>query len=322
MAEGLPYSTISRLAETAIQNENLSALLGLAICSQRAVADTLSSKDGVELFSNNIQKSSEAIPELFFLLKKSFSQGYLPIFRRLTRNFIIKAAMRISGRGLRGDLKRDAIFEPGMSEFSVEKTIDRFLEKYSEDNLLTYKDIVGIEKTERRKTGVLMLDTSGSMYGEKMVNACLTVAVLSHHMQKDEYAVIIFNNDANVIKKIDAKTEISELIEAILDMEPAGYTNIEAALKKGLLELGKKRMNPRKWGILVTDGEYNKGGDPRPFARSFPKLHVIQSPSQSAAIKKGERLCKDLARYGKGRYAKVHSHSEIPRVLMNLLKKV
>ena len=320
MAEGLPYSTISRLAETAIQNENLSALLGLAMCSQRAVADTLSSKDGVELFSNKIQKSSEAIPELFFLLKKSFSQGYLPIFRRLTRNFIIKSAMRISGRGLRGDLKRDTIYEPGMSEFSVEKTIDRFLEQNSEH--LKYSDIVGVEKTERKKTGVLMLDTSGSMYGEKLVNACLTVAVLSHHMRQDEYSVIIFNNDANVIKKINANTEISALIEAILDMEPAGYTNIEAALKEGLKELGKKRQNPRKWGIIVTDGEYNKGGDPRPFARSFPKLHVIQSPSQNVARKKGERICKDLARFGKGRYAKVHSHSEIPRVLMNLLKKV
>jgi hypothetical protein len=160
LAEGLPYSTITRLAESAIQHENLSALLGLAICSQRAVADTLSSKDGVELFANNITKSSEAIPELFFLLKKSFSQGYLPIFRRLTRNFIIKSAIRISGRGLRGDLKRDAVYEPGMSEFSVEKTIERFLEKCSEDNFLTYKDIVGIEKTERKKTGVLMLDTS------------------------------------------------------------------------------------------------------------------------------------------------------------------
>jgi Mg-chelatase subunit ChlD len=320
LAEGLPYSTISRLAETAIQNENLSALLGLAMCSQRAVADTLSSKDGVELFSNNIQKSSETIPELFFLLKKSFSQGYLPIFRRLTRNFIIKAAMRISGRGLRGDLKRNAVYEPGMSEFSIEKTIEQFLEQNSEH--LKYTDIVGIERNERKKTGVLMLDTSGSMYGEKLVNACLTVAVLAHHMRRDEFSVIIFNNDANVIKKIEANTEISELIEAILDMEPAGYTNIEAALKEGLKELGKKRQNPRKWGIIVTDGEYNKGGDPRPYARSFPKLHVIQSPSQNSARKKGERMCKDLARFGKGRYAKVHSHSEIPRVLMNLLKKV
>jgi Mg-chelatase subunit ChlD len=308
------------MAETAIQNENLSALLGLAICSQRAVADTLSSKEGVELFANNIQKSSEAIPELFFLLKKSFSQGYLPIFRRLTRNFIIKSAMRISGRGLRGDLKKDTIYEPGMSEFSVEKTIDRFLEQNSE--YLKYSDIVGIEKSERKKTGVLMLDTSGSMYGEIMLNACLTVAVLSHHMRKDEYAVIIFNNDANVIKQINENIVISDLIERILDMEPAGYTNIEAALKQGLAELGKKRQNPRKWGIIVTDGEYNKGGDPRLFARSFPKLHVIQSPSQNAARKKGALLCRDLARFGKGRYAKVHSHAEIPRVLMNLLKKV
>jgi Mg-chelatase subunit ChlD len=228
--------------------------------------------------------------------------------------------MRISGRGLRGDLKRDTVYEPGMSEFSVEKTIDRFLEQNSE--YLKYSDIVGIDKSERKKTGVLMLDTSGSMYGEKMVNACLTVAVLSHHMRKDEYAVIIFNNDANVIKQINENIVISDLIERILDMEPAGYTNIEAALKQGLAELGKKRQNPRKWGIIVTDGEYNKGGDPRLFALSFPKLHVIQSPSQNAVRKKGARLCKDLARYGKGRYAKVHSHAEIPRVLMNLLKKV
>ena len=69
------------------------------------------------------------LPELFFLLKKSFSHGYLPIFRRLTRNFIIKSAVRISGRGLRGNLKRDIDYEPGMAEFSVEKTIDRFLEQ-------------------------------------------------------------------------------------------------------------------------------------------------------------------------------------------------
>ena len=105
-------------------------------------------------------------------------------------------------------------------------------------------------------------------------------------------------------------------MDKILDLEAVGYTNIEDALKMGATQL--KRIKTRfKWAILLTDGAYNKGDDPRYLCRQYEKLHVINLPGGK---KWGERVCKDLARLGGGRYVVVRNYNEVPRALMKILR--
>ena len=47
----------------------------------------------------------------------------------------------------------------------------------------------------------------------------------------------------------------------MLDQPVRGYTNIGAALELGAAELERGR-NPRRSGLLITDGVVTAGGDP------------------------------------------------------------
>mgnify|MGYP000313860782 CR=1 FL=1 len=179
------------------------------------------------------------------------------------------------------------------------------------------RDIVSIERKDRLKTAVLMFDTSGSLFGERFTTAALTVSVLAYNLSKDNYSVILFNTKARIIKHINEKIRAEALVNRILESDSAGYTNISEALKYGGIEIEKiKKRN--KFGVLVTDGAFNRGGDPRPFLKRFPKLHVIALPSKHAW---GKRVCKDLARLGRGKYAEVTHYKQIPRILIRLLRE-
>jgi Mg-chelatase subunit ChlD len=135
-------------------------------------------------------------------------------------------------------------------------------------------------------------------------------------MRKDQFAVVAFNTKGFLIKGIRDELKIEEIMDKILDLEAVGYTNIEDGLRLGAAQI--KNMKSRfKWAILLTDGAYNKGDDPRYLCRQFEKLHVISLPSNK---KWGERVCKDLARLGGGRFVIVRNYQEVPRALMKILR--
>ena len=169
----------------------------------------------------------------------------------------MKSSYRVVGRGLKGEIRVKTEYEPGMTDFDM----DNLIEKYLLNRYIQYSDIVAIERRSREKIGVLMFDTSGSLYGSKFRNAAMAVAILAYHLAKERYAVILFNTKATVIKKLDEKVKIDELIDRVLESESAGYTNISEALKTGLLELNKDKRT-EKFGVLITDGCFNRGDDP------------------------------------------------------------
>ena len=224
----------------------------------------------------------------------------------------MSAALKISGQGLRGSKIHLSPFEYQSFEFDVEETLENVIGK----DIISNEDIVTIMRERRKKNGVLILDTSGSMYGDKIINAALAAAVLAYHMKKDRYSVVAFNNVATILKHIDEKSDVLKMIDAILETEPSGYTNLSDALHKGLTEL-RKIKDSRKWAILITDGCYNKGEDPLSLAAKYPKLHIIQIPSEQ---KWCSRVCRSLATKGKGKLVSVKEYKEIPMALIKLLK--
>jgi len=313
MTKGMKFPQLKKLTELAIEHDNIQALKGIARSNQYAVAEALQSNEGVRMIERRAARGEGSAPELFFMLRSNFDPQYKKIYRRLSRVSILKSSYRIVGRGLKGELQVKTEYEPGMSDFDM----DALIEKYLMNRYIQYSDIVAIERRNRENIGVLMFDTSGSLYGQKFRNAAMAVAILAYHLAKEKFAVILFNTKATVVKKLDEKVKIDTLIDRVLESESAGYTNIEDALKKGLQELRKEKRT-EKFGVLVTDGCFNRGNDPRPLARNYFNLHVLGLPSEKVW---GEAVCRDLARYGKGRYMAVKSIDQIPRILMKLLRK-
>lgn len=320
MSHELNYDEIQQMTRAAMDRDNVEAMLGLAQTNQYAVSSTLSSDKGAKFLQKktNDEVVYSLFPQLFFMLRNAAPLKYKIIFRQLARRAILRTSLRISGKGIRGDVRRRVRYRPGMLEFDL----DQSLQVYFEKKFLTYWDIVGIERRKKKKVGVVMIDTSGSMYGRLLLNAALTAAVLSYHMAKtDPYSIVVFNSKALALKSLNEYRDVDDIVNDILDSEAVGFTNIEAALLKGLEELAKNRFENR-FGILISDGEYNRGEDPVYLASKFRQLHVINIPSEKPTTSKGLEKCAEIAHAGRGSLVKVHDYTEIPRALMRLLQKL
>jgi Mg-chelatase subunit ChlD len=323
LAQDLDYNEIDELVKTAIKEKNLNEIRGLADLNQHAVADNLQEGKGFELVQQAAEKGSEFAPEFFFLLRGALKPYYKVLFKNLTKSVIFKESRKIAGRGLRGMHRVRTRYIPYRTELDVPKTILNLAGRPLE--YMTIRDLAGFERLQKKKAVVLILDTSGSMYGHLIFNAALTTAVLSYHMRDNEYSIIIFNTDARVMKNMTERKDIELIIDEILETQASGFTNITAGLKNGFAELKRARSNTKS-AILITDGNANRAVDELRIAASrFENLHVIAIPSEendSNIATPGTKTCEALARLGKGLFIPVYRFKDIPRALQRLLLKI
>ncbi len=322
LARTLSFKEIKELAADSIKARNVSALDALAQSNVYAVTAALDEATANYYFNELLRDgdSSNFIPRMYFMIKANAPEYLHELLKRLTRISILKSSLSISGKGLRGNKRTRVRYEVGMPEFDLNYTLMNYMNQGLKP--LRYEDIIGISRTEIKKTCVLMLDTSGSMFGALLLNAALTTAVLSYAMRDDKTSIILFAQDAYVMKHLNQPLQITGLIDDVLDLEAVGFTNISAALYKGLKEL--RTVNSRnKFGILISDGQYNRGGNPLKWARKFPQLHVLGMPSSSKSKgTRGLKLCQQMAEVANGNYIPVESYQEIPRTLMRLLSRL
>lgn len=299
--------------------------MALARSNIYAVSAELSKSEYAAYFASKYGegKGQNLIPELFFMVRAHAPTQLKILLQNITKNIILKKSLNISGRGLRGSKRIRINYYPGVSEFDLEQTIFNFIQR---GRLLSYSDIMAIERQQIKKNVVLILDTSGSMFGALLMNAALATSVLSYAMAKDTTAVVLFSQEAYLLKGIRDNRAISILIDQILESEAVGFTNISVGLTKGLEEIKKIKARSKKntFGILISDGDYNRGHHPAVVAREFPKLHVIGIPNESKkdSSERGLNICREIAKAGRGFFYPVKHLSEIPHTLMKLIQRI
>ncbi|MFX0098110.1 MAG: VWA domain-containing protein [Candidatus Hodarchaeota archaeon] len=293
----------------------------MAEINRAAVASNLQEAEGFEMIQQAAEKGSELAPEFFFLLRGVLTPYYKQLFKNLTKLVILKESRKVAGRGLKGHYKYRSRYIPYRTHLDIPGTVMNIIGKPL--HYMTESDFVGVEKAQKRKAAVLILDTSGSMFGRQIFNAALTTAVLSYHMRDNEHSIVVFNTGADVMKKINKRENVDSLIDKILETQASGYTNITYALKLGLEEIKKARSN-YKFAILITDGNANRGDMDELWkvASQLENLHVIAIPSESGQIKAGVRNCDKISKLGKGMLVKVGRFKDIPRALQTLLLKL
>jgi Mg-chelatase subunit ChlD len=322
LANTLDYKQIKELTYLAIQYKNLEAIMGMLKSNVYAATDALDCDEGVRFFTEKAKDANSTMAEVYFFIRRPISPKYKNIYRRLARQSIIKSSLKIASKGIKGNRRKTVpYYEIGMPEFDIDETIQHNPLKIL-NNQINYYDIYGIKRKQEKRNIVLILDTSGSMYGRTLLNAALTASVLAYNCEKEEYGIVLFNSTAMLLKAIDNNAKaITTIIDEILDSEAVGFTNIYVGLAKGLKELNKlKKSSKNKFGILITDGNYNRGDDPLVIAKKYPKLHVIGMPAEND-IQKGIETCRELARQGQGKFYAVKDYKEIPRALIELLSE-
>jgi Mg-chelatase subunit ChlD len=162
-----------------------------------------------------------------------------------------------------------------------------------------------------------MVDTSLSMSGENMAIAAVAAAVLALKLHPEDLSVVVFEDKATAVTHLDVPDAPHEVVRRMLDQPVRGYTNIEAALALGAAELERGR-NPRRSGLLITDGVVTAGGDPRPLAHRFPQLFVLLTED----YKMNPELCRELADAGHGDVFPVRAFHDLPARLLDVANRI
>ncbi len=224
---------------------------------------------------------------------------------RIASRLIIAIAKQIADTGYRPSKLK---LIPGLLD-GAEIALDHSLEKYAEapergilDNLASY-----VRQVEK-KAFVMMLDYSYSMQN-KIILAAITAAAIAQHFRTN-YAVLAFNSGVCVLKAVKEAAGPETVLARLFALQSYGDTNIRLVLEAGLNQVSKFE---RKAGLLLTDGDWNKGGDPFAAAVQFDKLSVIGFPSAD------HRKIRRLAMQGKGNFSMLQDETEIAAAIIRCL---
>jgi len=256
----------------------------------------------------------------------AFAKNYYEIQRRVKDVHLVNLAKRIAVRAIifrilqclgptPKQMKTQLMpFAPGVEgEIDLESSVDEMLGKAE----FLPEDLVLESKRPRKAAAVLMVDASTSMSGDKLSMATASLGVLAYKLRYLDYGIVTFSDCAKVVKGVKEKVNLEFLVGDLLDTRAMGLTNLEEALKMGLRELDGVKAED-KIGIVITDGHYTVGKDPRELASRYPKLFVIMIDDYDSK----PDLCEDLARLGKGRMYKVADFTEIPKILFDALRSL
>lgn len=224
---------------------------------------------------------------------------------KIASRLIIAIAKQVADTGYRPS--RLALIQGYLDGAEIE--LDHSLQKYAETpekgipgNLASY-----VRRAEK-KAFVMMLDYSYSMK-DKLILAAITAAAIAQHFKKD-CAILAFNSGVGVLKNVDEPAGPEKVLRRLFALTSYGETNIRMVLEAGLKHVCKFEQ---KVGLLLTDGDWNKGGDPLPAVTKFDRLSVIGFPFSNF-----DKI-RQLSLHGKGTFSIVEEETEIVGAILKCL---
>lgn len=174
----------------------------------------------------------------------------------------------------------------------------------------------GSEHTHRPTDLVVILDRSGSMAGEKIVNAQAAVYELISHMRpQDRFALVSYASDVRVDLPLAHLNETNRgaALEVVGEIFAGGGTNMSSGIDAAFALIGPRHdANRVKRVILISDGLANEG-DPSPQGLIARARRAAAGEFAMSAVGVGtdfnEYLMTALADAGTGSYYYVR-HSE------------
>ena len=175
---------------------------------------------------------------------------------------------------------------------------------------------VGLDELTARDWGrpqtavCLVIDSSGSMSGERLAAAALTAAACALRAPGD-HAVLSFARDVTVLRDMGSARSPDAVVDAVLSLRGHGVTALATALSAAAEQLSRTRA-ARRVVVLLSDCRATDEQDPVPAASALPEL-VVLSPAEDS------EQAEELARRAGARWAGLTGASDAPRVLAELL---
>lgn len=192
--------------------------------------------------------------------------------------------------------------------------VDRTLESLVEQPVLSHRDIWVRDRTPRQRGVALIVDVSGSMRGERLIDVATAAAAAGLALAGEELTVVAFADNAEVVRRSSEHIPAVELVRRILALRPIGLTDLARGLDAAHLELMQMRAQ-RQLAVVMTDGVGNLGTDPVLSARAFDRLNVLATTSSPWRLNQ----CRELASAGSGVCETYNDLDHLPAVLTSLL---
>ncbi|MGO8994362.1 MAG: vWA domain-containing protein [Polyangiaceae bacterium] len=163
---------------------------------------------------------------------------------------------------------------------------------------------------------VVVLDTSGSMEGEKIDRAKDSVLGLMRDMRDDdEIAFVRYSSDAELIQPLAHLGEIrSALTARVRRLEAGGGTNIPSGLSMGLRTLNEAEQGRVRRVVLVSDGLDSTRAQAERLASDSAERGITVS-SMGIGLDFDESYMSSLARDGHGNFGFVNDGAALATFL-------
>ena len=168
----------------------------------------------------------------------------------------------------------------------------------------------------------VVMDTSGSMSGEKIESAKRSVISLLRQMRDDdEVALVRYDTVNEVIQPLARVGSVrNSLIERVSQLTAGGGTNIPPALSQGLSSLSFARSGRVRRVVLVSDGLDGGRSESERLARSALDSQVTVS-ALGIGLDFDEGYMSGVATSGRGNFGFVQDSSALARFLQRELEE-
>ncbi len=259
---------IIELAERAAEESNLEGLRLIATNYPMIAAKILNKIDLTDEMLENL--AGEDLIQLYSRTKKHLNYNIRKKLLEKLIPFITEKAKTIFRRGISSSVSRYVNYEPSDS-WEIEMTFEKMLS--SGKQVPDYDSIVVKEPSKRKKSIVICIDKSLSVL--RLIHQIVLMAsVLSLSVKRDNFAIIEFDSEAQLLKPMAKRIPPEELVELILNIESGGKTDLNEALLLATKQL-KDSSSREKIIYIISDLERTIGRNPLPTIQRIPDLRVV-----------------------------------------------
>jgi len=159
-----------------------------------------------------------------------------------------------------GDLDLDASLEPILLGRAT--------------NLPAAAEDLSVQAWQRSDTAMcLLVDRSGSMFGERLAAAAVAAAAVVYRSGAD-CSVIAFAEDAIVIKAQHEQRSAEQVVSDLLRLRGFGVTNLALALRVAAHQLARSTAK-RQITLVLSDCRATTGGDPVADAAALSEMVIL-----------------------------------------------
>jgi Mg-chelatase subunit ChlD len=257
------------------------------------------------------EKDSEAIEMVGSLLLELKEELRKKVIDWATKLIIQETSELLSARRKLPVYKSE---KPRDDQF-LDVDLDGTIETLIEDPKNKSEALRVFNRAESGHSALLIIDSSFSMSGNKLVMAAAAAATLTHVFDTKDIAIVHFGTRGKILKHFDAALSPEVLVEQIFSLIPKGFTNIYQGLKVGIEELGDRKQ-ANYTAILLSDCALNHGKNPSINAWQLRGLQVVTIPPQEGV---NHFIADLLVKETRGTIHNAKKVKDIPRILRDVL---